>query len=180
MIESNNTTHPESKELSTVDFVLLFIVVLLPVVCNLAYTIYRFITKKNTGRRVAVNTIPVALSLTASYLSANTIMGVPAIMINQGLTYWFLILAFPLSMAIVAHLILPVTYNADLPDIYKVSNGKHFFLSSFAIYSCVMFFEYIATLKFCASKFIVKYLCHIFLTSLKCYTLLHFKSGVLY
>ncbi|GAB1608567.1 sodium-dependent multivitamin transporter-like [Argonauta hians] len=116
---SSSSQGSQNKELSNVDLVLLFIVVFLPVVCNLIYTIYRHVTKKDIGRRVAVNTIPVALSLTASYLSANTIMGVPAIMINQGLSYWFLILTFPLSTAIVAHLVLPVTYSAKLPDIYK-------------------------------------------------------------
>eukprot|EP00106_Octopus_bimaculoides_P018085 XP_014785527.1 PREDICTED: putative sodium-dependent multivitamin transporter [Octopus bimaculoides] len=146
MNESANTTTSETKELSTLDFVLLFVVVLLPVVCNLAYTIYRFITKKNTGRRVAVNTIPVALSLTASYLSANTIMGVPAIMIDQGLTYWFLILAFPLSMAIVAHLILPVTYNADLPDIYMYLELRysHWFRLLGAAVFCILQMVYLS------------------------------------
>ena len=56
----------------------------------------------------SMGTLPMTLSLVASFMSAITLLGTPAEMYVSGSQYVVLVLSYPLVMGATAHLFLPV------------------------------------------------------------------------
>ena len=77
--------------------------------------------------------VPIALSLLASFMSAITILGVPAEMYNFGTQYWMIILSYVLLFPIVALVFVPVFRAVEITSSYEVSFGNlhHVCISKF-------------------------------------------------
>ena len=64
--------------------------------------------------------IPVALSLIASFMSAITILGVPAEVYNYGTQYWLIIASYVILFPSVALVFVPVFRAVDISSSYEV------------------------------------------------------------
>lgn len=80
--------------------------------------------EKLTGGRT-LTAVPVALSCTASFMSAITILGTPVEIFNYGTMYYYSALTYFLVACIVAFIFLPVMYPLNL------SNGYIYFVKRF-------------------------------------------------
>jgi len=67
----------------------------------------------------SMGTIPMTLSLVASFMSAITLLGTPAEMYVSGTQYTALALSYPLVMGAAAHLFLPVFDNLQVTTSYE-------------------------------------------------------------
>ena len=65
--------------------------------------------------------IPVTLSLIASFMSAITILGVPAEIYIYGTQYWLIIASYVILFPSVALLFVPVFRAVDISSSYEVS-----------------------------------------------------------
>lgn len=88
---------------------------------------YAFKDRKSTttqdflmGNR-SMGVFPVALSLLASFLSAITLLGLPAEIYTYGTQYWIQVITFPLIMFITSYFFIPVFYALRLTSSYEVS-----------------------------------------------------------
>lgn len=64
--------------------------------------------------------IPVGLSLLASFMSAITILGVPAEMYTFGTQYWMIIISYVILFPTVALVFVPVFRAVDITSAYEV------------------------------------------------------------
>ena len=64
--------------------------------------------------------LPVAISLLASFMSAITILGVPAEIYTFGTEYWFIVLSYVLLFPITAHVFVPVFHGLNITSAYEV------------------------------------------------------------
>ena len=67
-----------------------------------------------------MHSIPVAMSLLATFMSAITLLGTPAEMYNFTTVYLWIGLGYVISIGLSAHLYLPVFYNLKLTSAYEV------------------------------------------------------------
>ena len=67
----------------------------------------------------SMSTIPMTLSLAASFMSAITLLGVPAEVYTAGTQFSMMLVAFPLVMAAVIYLFLPVYDDLKLTTSYE-------------------------------------------------------------
>lgn len=77
------------------------------------------------GRRM--HAVPVALSLTASFMSAVTVLGTPAEVYRFGIMYYLFGLTYLLVVVISAEVFLPVFYKLKITSTYEVrgEGGLH-------------------------------------------------------
>lgn len=73
------------------------------------------------GRRMAA--VPVGLSLSASFMSAVQVLGVPAEAYRYGSKFLWMCLGQLLNTLLTAHLFLPVFYRLGLTSTYEVGAG---------------------------------------------------------
>ncbi|XP_021359993.1 sodium-coupled monocarboxylate transporter 2-like [Mizuhopecten yessoensis] len=66
-----------------------------------------------------MSAIPVALSLLASFMSAITLLGTPAEMYNYTTIYWWIGLGYFFTIALAAHIYLPVFYRLRITSAYE-------------------------------------------------------------
>ena len=66
-----------------------------------------------------MSTLPMTLSLVASFMSAITLLGVPAEVYTAGTQFAVSVLVYPLVMAIVIHFYLPVYDQLRLTTSYQ-------------------------------------------------------------
>lgn len=64
--------------------------------------------------------VPVALSLLASFMSGITILGVPSEIYTFGIQYWLVIASYILLFPSVALIFVPTLYELDLTSSYEV------------------------------------------------------------
>lgn len=64
--------------------------------------------------------LPVAVSLLASFMSAITILGVPAEIYTFGTEYWFIVVSYVFLFPITAHVFVPVFHGLDITSAYEV------------------------------------------------------------
>lgn len=76
------------------------------------------------GRSMA--SIPVAISVLASFVSSIAILGTPAEVYTYGVQYWLQSFTNFISVPVMALVFLPVYYNLRLTSSYEV--GRHFFV----------------------------------------------------
>ena len=70
------------------------------------------------GKKMKI--VPVALSLSVTFLSALTLLGNPAEMYNYHTMFWWLVVAFILAMIFVAQVFVPFFYNLGIYTIFEV------------------------------------------------------------
>jgi len=70
------------------------------------------------GRSMSV--LPVALSLLASFMSAITLLGTPAEIVNYGTQYWMVWVAYCFVMPIAAFVFSPIFYRLELTSVFEV------------------------------------------------------------
>ncbi|XP_040916172.1 solute carrier family 5 member 6 [Toxotes jaculatrix] len=66
-----------------------------------------------------MHSLPVSLSLIASFQSAVAIIGVPAEIYTHGTQYWFIGCAYVLGLLIPAHVFIPVLYRLQVSSAYQ-------------------------------------------------------------
>lgn len=64
--------------------------------------------------------LPVAVSLLASFMSAITILGVPAEIYTFGTEYWFIVVSYVPLFPITALVFVPVFHGLDITSSYEV------------------------------------------------------------
>ncbi|KAL8221747.1 UNVERIFIED_CONTAM: Sodium-coupled monocarboxylate transporter 1 [Gekko kuhli] len=74
------------------------------------------------GRRMSA--VPVALSLTASFMSAVTVLGTPAEVYRFGARFSVFAITYALVVVISAEVFLPVFYRLGITSTYEISFGK--------------------------------------------------------
>ncbi|NXE03251.1 SC5A5 protein, partial [Chaetorhynchus papuensis] len=74
------------------------------------------------GRRMSA--LPVGLSLSASFMSAIQVLGVPAEAFRYGAKFLWMCLAQLINTALTAQLFLPVFYRLGLTSTYEVGAGR--------------------------------------------------------
>lgn len=67
-----------------------------------------------------MNSIPVALSLLASFMSAITLLGTPGEMYNYTTMYWYIGLSYFFVVFGAAHVFLPIFYSLKVTSAYEV------------------------------------------------------------
>ncbi|XP_035685240.1 sodium-coupled monocarboxylate transporter 1-like [Branchiostoma floridae] len=67
----------------------------------------------------SMSTLPVVMSLLASFVSAITVLGSPAEVYRNGTMFWFFAVSGSLSMVLVARLFVPTFYNLGLTSTYE-------------------------------------------------------------
>lgn len=65
--------------------------------------------------------IPIAISVLASYLSAITILGVPSEVYIYGVQYWMVIWCYFITIPVTALVYLPVFHGLGVTSAYEVS-----------------------------------------------------------
>lgn len=77
------------------------------------------------GRQMSCG--PVALSLTASFMSAVTVIGAPSDVYRYGASYIIFGIAYTFVVFLTAEVFLPVFYRSGITSTYEVSS--HFFFN---------------------------------------------------
>ncbi len=65
---------------------------------------------------------PVALSLLASFLSAVSVLGIPAEIYYNGTMYWLIMIGSVIALFMAAHAFLPVFHRLQITSINEVGN----------------------------------------------------------
>ncbi|WAQ95566.1 SC5A6-like protein [Mya arenaria] len=68
-----------------------------------------------------MNFVPVSMSLLASFMSAITLLGTPAEMYNFGTMYWWIGLSYAGSVALAAHVYVPIFYRLRVTTLTGLS-----------------------------------------------------------
>jgi sodium-coupled monocarboxylate transporter 8/12 len=68
----------------------------------------------------AMSSLPVALSVLASFFSASTLLGTPAEVYQQGITYWLSVFGAVLAPAVGAYLFGPFFHRMQLISVFEV------------------------------------------------------------
>lgn len=122
MSEEYSILTGEKRTFGTVDYVLFSLMFCASGAIGF-YHAYRDRNKKNTeefhlgGRKM--HPVPVALSLSATFLSALTLLGTPAEIYTNGTMYYWIILAMLISTAGAAHIFVPIFYELNLTSCFK-------------------------------------------------------------
>ena len=122
------STMKDSRQLRPADVWVLCLFTFGPAAITILYSIYQCFHPISHNNERTMNILPVTLSLIASFLSANTIVGLPATITKEGLTFGWIIFTFPISMFLVSYFFVPVTYNLKVVDIFMVSLNFLFFI----------------------------------------------------
>lgn len=99
----------------------------LTLIFSMAVGIYHAVVSKpsTTKEYLLANrkmmSIPVALSLLASFMSGITILGVPSEVYTFGLQYWLVVVSYIILFPTVALVFAPTLYELDLTSSYEVN-----------------------------------------------------------
>lgn len=66
--------------------------------------------------------VPVAFSLSVSFMSAITVLGTPAEVYTSGTMYWWILLSLLFVAIITGEMFLPIFYDLGLTSTYEVPN----------------------------------------------------------
>ncbi|XP_078659376.1 sodium-coupled monocarboxylate transporter 2-like [Branchiostoma floridae x Branchiostoma belcheri] len=67
----------------------------------------------------SMSVVPVALSLLASFISAITVLGTPAEIYTNGTMFWNFVIAYTITILLVARLFIPAFYSLGLTSTYE-------------------------------------------------------------
>ncbi len=68
----------------------------------------------------SMNAVPVALSLTASFMSAITVLGTPVEVYQYGAVFILICIAYVLMVAVSSEIFLPIFYRLGITSTYEV------------------------------------------------------------
>lgn len=117
----------EQSKFHWADYVI-FVLTLVISACIGIYYAWTDKRKQNTsdfllgGRQMRL--LPVTLSLTASFLSAILVLGVPTEIFHHGTMYWMISFSNMMTFPFVVHCILPVFHKLDITSAYEVGPGR--------------------------------------------------------
>lgn len=110
---------------TNVDFAVFALMLFISVVIGLFYA-FTGGKQKTTAEFLLANrrmmAVPIALSLLASFMSAITILGVPAEMYTFGTQYWMIIVSYVILFPVVALVFVPVFRAVEITSSYEVSS----------------------------------------------------------
>ena len=167
----------------TVDYIL-FALMFVFSACIGFYHAFRDRNKKNVdefqlgGRKM--HPIPVSLSLTATFLSALTVLGTPAEIYSNNTMYIWIIVAMFLATGGAAHLFIPVFYNLNITSCFQYLEMRFgklvrtvisiFFMlqtlvyMGFVLYAPSLAFEAVTNVSLWASMVAVAAVCTLYTT----------------
>ena len=76
------------------------------------------------GRKM--HAVPVAMSLTASFMSGITVIGTPAESYRYGTAFWLFGLSYAITSTVTAELFVPFFYRLGITSIYEVSRVHYY------------------------------------------------------
>ncbi|XP_046573228.1 sodium/iodide cotransporter-like [Haliotis rubra] len=128
MEASYSTQTGETKTLGVVDFVVFASTLSVMLFIGLYFAMK---SKKDhdpaeylvAGRSMGV--LPVSLSLAVTFLSALTLLGLPAEIYNYNTMFWWLALGMVLAVAGAAHVFNPVLYNIGITSVYEYIHMRY-------------------------------------------------------
>lgn len=109
---------------STADYIVLIILLISSALIGVYYA---WVDRKRTNNQEyltggnQLSIFPVTLSLVASHLSSNSMLGVPAEIYLLGTQFVFNLVGFTLACLLAAHVFMPIYYRLGLTSVYKVS-----------------------------------------------------------
>lgn len=108
----------------TTDYVMFGLTLVISSCIGIVYAILD--RKKNTTKEFllggqSMHPIPVAFSLTVTFMSAMTLLGNPAEIYNYHTMWWWLIVGMAIAMWWVGNTFLPFFYNLGEDSVFKVS-----------------------------------------------------------
>ena len=108
---------------SSVDYAVFTIMLFISVAIGVYYALTGG-KQKTTAEFLLANrkmmAVPVGLSLLASFMSAITILGVPAEIYTFGTQYWMIIASYVILFPVVALVFVPVFRAVDITSVYEV------------------------------------------------------------
>lgn len=111
------------KHFSTVDFVVFGMLLVISMAIGL-YHAFSGGRQRTTQEFLmadrSMSSVPLALSLMATFQSAVAIIGTPAEIYNNGTQYWFMGCSYILGLLIPAHIFIPIFYRLHLTSAYQV------------------------------------------------------------
>lgn len=114
----------EVTNFSTWDYVVFSIILGISACIGLFYACTGGKQKSTTEFLLAgrsMSSLPVALSVLASFFSASTLLGTPAEIYNQGIIYWISVFGAIFAPAIGAYLFGPFFHRMHLLSVFEVS-----------------------------------------------------------
>jgi len=69
--------------------------------------------------------LPVALSLSVSFMSAITVLGTPAEAYRYGTMFWWFAVSYTIVALVTANVFVPVFYNLGISSTYEVRRKEH-------------------------------------------------------
>jgi Na+/proline symporter len=112
----------------SVDFAVFALMLFVSVAIGLYYA-FTGGKQKTTAEFLLANrkmmAVPIALSLLASFMSAITILGVPAEVYTFGTQYWMIITSYLILFPVVALVFVPVFRAVEITSSYEVSEEYH-------------------------------------------------------
>ncbi|CAG0887133.1 unnamed protein product [Darwinula stevensoni] len=112
----------ESARLSAVDYVVFVALLAASLLIGLVHAIY---SKRKSARDLLVaskgelGVFSIGLSISASYLSAVTILGTPSEVYTYGVEYWQGMLGIPIAAICASYLFMPIFYPLKITSIYE-------------------------------------------------------------
>lgn len=114
-----------------VDYIVFIFLLLVSVAIGLFHGVKGILKSKGTTETAgdfthggkSMSSVPVALSLLASFMSAITVLGTPSEMYVYGTQYWMVVVGYTMMIPFAAHLYLPLFYRLELTSIYEVVYG---------------------------------------------------------
>lgn len=110
------------KHFSTVDFVVFGMLLVISMAIGL-YHAFSGGRQRTTQEFLmadrSMSSVPLALSLMATFQSAVAIIGTPAEIYNNGTQYWFMGCSYILGLLIPAHIFIPIFYRLHLTSAYQ-------------------------------------------------------------
>ena len=113
----------EKKTFHTVDYAIFGITLVISALIGLYYAIKD--RRRNTTEEYllagrGMHWFPVAMSLTSTFISANTIIGTPSEVYVRSTMYWWICVGFILSAFGAAYIFVPVFYNLGITSVFQV------------------------------------------------------------
>ena len=92
----------------------------------------------------SMGVFPVTMTLLASFMSAITMLGLPAEVTVYGTHYWMICVGYVLMTPLAAHVFVPVFYKLQVTSVFEVSSSN-FFINLLLIYCVILCSIFYAT-----------------------------------
>ncbi|XP_071507609.1 sodium-dependent multivitamin transporter-like [Diadema antillarum] len=122
MEEQDKASQADVHSFTKLDYVIFSAMLLVSTVTGL-YHAFSGGGQKTTSKFLMADrsmySLPVAISVLASYVSAITILGIPAEVFIHGIQYWMVIFSFFIVIPVTAHFFIPVFHGLGITTAYE-------------------------------------------------------------